>query len=94
MNEPTNGVPTPSSVTGRRHRFTGAHPYPALPKSRLPLIRGVLWVTWAAFLALLDGFRGLIPGVRRTSAPKQPELSVESHVVARPSRLPSLTPTG
>ena len=94
MNEPTNGVPTPPSVTGRRRRFTGAHPYPALPKSRLPLIRGVLWVTWAAFLAILDGLRSLIPGVRRTAAPQQPKPSAESGVMARPPRVPSLTPTG
>ena len=94
MNEPTNGVPTPPSVTGRRRRFTGAHPYPALPKSRLPLLRGVLWVTWAAFLAVLDGLRGLIPGVRRTSVQEQPEPSADSGVIARPPRVPSLTPTG
>jgi hypothetical protein len=53
-----------------------------------------LWVTWAAFLAALDGLRGLIPGVRRTSVAERPEPSVDSGVIARPPRVPSLTPTG
>jgi hypothetical protein len=94
MSEPTNRVPTPSSVTGRRRRFTGANPYPALPRSRLPLLRGVLWVTWAGFLALLDTARGLIPGIRRARGSDVAESAVEPKAAARPPRLPSLTPTG
>lgn len=94
MSEPMNREVTPASVTGRRRRFTGAHPYPALPQSRLPLLRGVLWVTWAAFLALLDAVRGLLPGSRRRSA--SPTATAESEIasVARSPRVPSLTPTG
>jgi len=94
MSEPTNRVPTPPSVTGRRRRFTGANPYAALPRSRLPLLRGVLWVTWAGFLALLDTMRELIPGVRRNRGARVPESAVEPNAVARSPRLPSLTPTG
>ena len=94
MSEPTNRVPTPPSVTGRRRRFTGANPYPALPQSRLPLIRGVLWVTWAAFLASLDGLRNLIPGLGRVRRVRGPKQTAEPSVVARPPRVPSLTPTG
>ena len=90
MSEPTNKTPTPSSVTGRRRRFTGANPYPALPQSRLPLLRGVLWLAWAGFLAMLDALRGLLLGRRRTSAAPVPEPTV----ITRAPRVPSLTPTG
>ena len=93
MSESTNRTPTPPSVTGRRRRFTGAHPYPALPQSRLPLLRGVVWVMWAGFLAVLDTLRDLIPGVRR-SARRTREQAQESRAVTRPPRMPSLTPTG
>ena len=94
MSEPTNRAPTPPSVTGRRRRFTGANPYPALPQSRLPLLRGVFWVTWAAFLALLDGMRELIPGLRRSRSVPKPIAQTETPIVSRPPRVPSLTPTG
>jgi hypothetical protein len=94
MSEPTHRAPTPPSVTGRRRRFTGAHPYPALPQSRLPLLRGVMWVTWAGFLALLDTIRDLLPGARRASARKQPAGESQPTIVPRPPRMPSLTPTG
>ena len=67
MSESTNRVPTPPSVTGRRRRFTGAHPYPALPQSRLPLLRGVVLVIWAGFFAVLDTLRDMIPGIRRSA---------------------------
>jgi hypothetical protein len=93
MSEPTNRAPTPTSITGRRRRFTGAHPYPALPRSRLPLLRGVLWVTWAAFLALLEAVRDLLPGSRRSTKPVREEAQPEKSIVARPPRMPSLTPT-
>jgi hypothetical protein len=93
MSESTNRAPTPSSVTGRRRRFTGAHPYPTLPQSRLPLARGVLWVAWAALLAGLDAIRDVLPGGRkRRSAAKRVPGSPTS--AARPTRVPSLTPTG
>jgi hypothetical protein len=94
MSEPTNREATPASVTGRRRRFTGAHPYPALPQSRLPLLRGVLWITWAAFLALLDALRGLLPGRRRWSGDSAAAVESHSRAVSRPPRVPSLTPTG
>ena len=93
MSEPVNRASTPTSVTGRRRRFTGANPYPALPRSRLPLLRGVLWVTWAGFLALLDGLHGLIPGVRRRTVRPVAESTVEPDSDGRPPRLPSLTPS-
>jgi len=93
MSEPTNRAPTPPSITGRRRRFTGAHPYPALPQSRLPLLRGVLWVTWAAFLALIDATRDILPGGRRSARRSPEDVQPESPVVARPPRMPSLTPT-
>jgi hypothetical protein len=92
MTEPTNHTPSAPSNTGRRRRFTGAHPYPALPKSRLPLLRGVLWITWAAFLALVDAGRGLF-GRRRHRASRA-EPSRPTAGVARRPRMPSLTPTG
>jgi hypothetical protein len=94
MSESTNRVPTPTSVTGRRRRFTGANPYPALPQSRLPLLRGVLWVTWAAFLAILDSLRDLIPGLRGSRSATKPNVHPEAPAVSRPPRMPSLTPTG
>jgi hypothetical protein len=94
MSEPSHRAPTPPSVTGRRRRFTGAHPYPALPQSRLPLLRGVLWVTWAAFLALLEAIRDILPGGRRSTRRVPEGAQPESRVVARPPRMPSLTPTG
>jgi hypothetical protein len=94
MSEPTNRAPTPPSVTGRRRRFTGANPYPALPQSRLPLVRGVFWVTWAAVLALFDGIRELVPGLRRARSPRNTAPPTETSVVPRPPRMPSLTPTG
>ena len=94
MSEPTSQAPTPPSVTGRRRRFTGANPYPALPQSRLPLLRGVLWVTWAALLATLDGVRELIPGLRRSRSAGKAAVQTEAPVVSRPPRMPSLTPTG
>jgi hypothetical protein len=93
MSEPRNRATTPPSVTGRRRRFTGAHPYPALPKSRLPLVRGVLLLTWAAFLALLDVLGGILRGRRRhgrTTVKSRPEPRQPS----RTPRMPSLTPTG
>ena len=92
MSEPTRHTPAPS-ITGRRRRFTGAHPYPALPRSRLPLLRGVLWVTWAAVAALFDAARGLLSGRRRS--PKGEDVSSRAPAaVTRPPRVPSLTPTG
>lgn len=94
MSEPTNRAPTPPSVTGRRRRFTGANPYPALPQSRLPLLRGVFWVTWAAFLAALDTVRDLIPGRRRMRSAPKPSPQIERPAGSRPPRMPSLTPTG
>jgi hypothetical protein len=94
MSEPTNRAPTPPSVTARRRRFTGAHPYPALPQSRLPLLRGVLWLTWAAFLAVIDGMLELLPGGRRSARGRVEEAQPETRVAARAPRLPSLTPTG
>lgn len=92
MSESMNRTPTPPSVTGRRRRFTGAHPYPALPQSRLPLVRGVLWITWAGFLAVVDSVRDALPGGRK----RRPASSVasSSQSGARPTRVPSLTPTG
>jgi hypothetical protein len=90
MSEPTSHTPA-SSVTGRRRRFTGANPYPALPRSRLPLLRGVFWVTWAAVAAVFDAALGLIPGRRKSSSVNEPSREA---VVSRPPRLPSLTPTG
>ena len=93
MSEPSHRAPTPPSVTGRRRRFTGANPYPALPQSRLPLLRGVLWVTWAAFLALLEAIRDILPGGRRSGGQIPAGAQPESRVVARPPRMPSLTPT-
>ena len=93
MSESTNRAPTPPSVTGRKRRFTGAHPYPTLPKSRLPLLRGVLWVTWASLLAALDTIREALPGGRRRrSAPERVPDAPQN--TARPTRVPSLTPTG
>jgi hypothetical protein len=91
MSEPRSQTPAPS-VTGRRRRFTGAHPYPALPKSRLPLLRGVLWVTWAAVAAVFDAARSLI-GMRRSTTKAEVDAR-EPAAVARPPRVPSLTPTG
>jgi len=79
-------------VTGRRRRFTGAHPYPALPKSRLPLVRGVLLLTWAAFLALLDVLGGLLPGRRPKRGPSR-KAREEPRQPSRTPRMPSLTPT-
>ena len=94
MSEPTNREATPASVTGRRRRFTGAHPYPALPQSRLPLLRGVLWVSWAAVLALFDALFSLLPGRRRWSSSGTTAAEPDAQPVARPPRVPSLTPTG
>ena len=94
MSESTNRAPTPPSVTGRRRRFTGAHPYPALPQSRLPLLRGVVWVIWAGVLAVLDTLRDLIPGVRRSARRAKEKAQQEPRAVPRPPRMPSLTPTG
>jgi hypothetical protein len=93
MKETTNQAPNPASITGRRRRVTGAHPYPALPKSRLPLLRGVLWVTWAGVLALFDSLRELLPGGRRA---RRRAVDARATQVAnnRPPRVPSLTPTG
>ena len=92
MSEPRNRATTPPSVTGRRRRFTGAHPYPALPKSRLPLVRGVLLLTWAAFAASLDAFVGLLPG-RRPKRAAQVKARQEPRQPSRTPRMPSLTPT-
>jgi hypothetical protein len=91
MNDTTN-TPTPPSVTGRRRRFTGAHPYPALPQSRLPLLRGVLWVTWAGFLALVETVRAVLPGNGRSKR-RIGDASV-AEPAPRAPRMPSLTPTG
>jgi hypothetical protein len=93
MSEPTSKTPA-TSVTGRRRRFTGAHPYPALPRSRLPLLRGVLWVTWAAVAAVFDAVRGLVRFQGRSPSRVQNAHSREPAAVARPPRVPSLTPTG
>ena len=90
MREPANPTPA-ASVTGRRRRFTGAHPYPSLPKSRLPLLRGLLWVTWAAVAALFDAARGLFSARRAARTEGQPR---DTAAVSRPPRMPSLTPTG
>lgn len=92
MSEPRNRATTPPSVTGRRRRFTGAHPYPALPKSRLPLVRGVLLLTWAAFLASVDALFGLLPG-RRSKRAAQVKARQEPRQPSRTPRMPSLTPT-
>jgi len=94
MSESTNRAPTPPSVTGRRRRFTGAHPYPALPQSRLPLLRGFAWVIWAGFLAVLDTLRDMIPGLRRSRRRGVEKAQQEPRAVPRPPRMPSLTPTG
>ena len=94
MSESSNRAPTPPSVTGRRRRFTGAHPYPSLPKSRLPLLRGVVWVVWAGFLAVLDTLRDMIPGVRRSARRAARKAQQEPRAATRPPRMPSLTPTG
>ena len=93
MSEPRNRATTPPSNTGRRRRFTGAHPYPALPKSRLPLLRGVLLVMWAAFLALLDALRGILPGGRRPRRAADKKAQKETRPAPRAPRMPSLTPT-
>jgi hypothetical protein len=93
MSDATNRAQTPPSVTGRRRRFTGAHPYPALPQSRLPLLRGVLWVTWAACLAIVGSLVELLPGVRRSKR-RGKEIPTSEPVVPRGPRVPSLTPTG
>lgn len=92
MSEPRNRATTPPSVTGRRRRFTGAHPYPTLPKSRLPLVRGVLLLTWAAILALLDALGGLLPG-RRPRRATDSKARPEPRQPSRTPRMPSLTPT-
>jgi hypothetical protein len=94
MSEPRNRAATPPSVTGRRRRFTGAHPYPALPKSRLPLLRAVWWLMWAGLFALLDALRGILPGGRRPGRPTQAKAQQEPRVPSRTPRMPSLTPTG
>jgi len=94
MSDSTERAQTPSSVTGRRRRFTGAHPYPALPQSRLPLLRGVLWVTWAACLALVGSVAELLPGVNRSRRRANKNAAAEPKAVPRAPRLPSLTPTG
>ena len=94
MSESPNRAPTPPSVTGRRRRFTGANPYPALPQSRLPLLRGVLWVTWAAMLALLETVREMLPGGRRSSRAARRHAQQDAAKSPRPPRVPSLTPTG
>jgi hypothetical protein len=49
---------------------------------------------WAAFLAILDSLRELIPGLRRSRSAVKPVAEKEAPAVTRPSRLPSLTPTG
>jgi hypothetical protein len=94
MSEPRNRATTPPSITGRRRRFTGAHPYPALPKSRLPLVRGVLLLTWAGFLALLDALGGILPGRRRPKRATDIKARPEPRQPSRTPRMPSLTPTG
>jgi hypothetical protein len=94
MSEPRNRANTPPSITGRRRRFTGANPYPALPKSRLPLVRGALLLTWAAFLALLDALGGLLPGRRRTKRAAEVKARSGPRQPSRTPRMPSLTPTG
>ena len=94
MSEPSHRATTPPSVTGRRRRFTGANPYPALPQSRLPLLRGMFWVTWAAFLAVLEALRDILPGGRRSARHASRNAEPESRGVARRPRMPSLTPTG
>ena len=91
MSESTNPAQTPASVTGRRRRFTGAHPYPALPQSRLPLLRGVLWIVWAAVLATLDTIRDVVRGGRRL---RTPVAAAPKSAGTRAPRVPSLTPTG
>lgn len=94
MSEPRHQATTPPSVTGRRRRFTGAHPYPALPKSRLPLVRGVLLLAWAALLALLDALGGMLPGRRRSRRATDVKARREPRQPSRTPRMPSLTPTG
>jgi hypothetical protein len=94
MSESRIRANTPPSATGRRRRFTGAHPYPALPKSRLPLVRGVLLLTWAAFLALLDALGGLLPGRRRPKRATDAKAPPEPRRPSQTPRMPSLTPTG
>ena len=93
MSEPRNRATTPPSVTGRRRRFTGANPYPALPKSRLPLVRGVWLLAWAAFLALLDALGGLLRGRRRPGRATGSRVRPEPRQPSRTPRMPSLTPT-
>jgi len=51
-------------------------------------------VTWAGFLAVLDTVRDMIPGVRRSARKARHAAQKESRAVARPPRMPSLTPTG
>ena len=94
MSESTNRAPTPPSVTGRRRRFTGAHPYPALPQSRLPLLRGVVLVIWAGFFAVLDTLRDMIPGIRRPAHRAAAKAQADPRAVSATPRVPSLTPTG
>jgi hypothetical protein len=94
MSDPTNRAHTPPSITGRRRRFNGAHPYPALPQSRLPLLRGMLWLTWAACLAIVDTVLELVPGTTRSRRRKSNCGASEPTAVPRRPRLPSLTPTG
>jgi len=60
----------------------------------LPLVRGVLLLTWAAFLALLDALGGLLPGRRRPKGVAEVKPRPEPRQPSRTPRMPSLTPTG
>ena len=89
------------TTTGRRRRYERAHPYPELPRSRLPLVRAVIWLVIAAIAALV---RFLTAPIRRRFAtpavtqasPREsaPHPRRESRTPRMPlaPRAPSLTP--
>jgi hypothetical protein len=91
---------TALTTTGRRRRFERAHPYPELPRSRLPFARALVWLLIASIAALLRFIgspirrrlarRHAAPAADQAAAARRPE-SRDARPPLAP-RVPSLTP--
>ena len=82
-----------------RRRYERAHPYPELPRSRLPLLRAIVWLVIAGLSALVRFV--LAPVRRRFSRPpiapapeaaKRPRAESRTPRMPLAPRAPSLTP--
>ena len=87
------------TTTGRRRRFERAHPYPELPRSRLPLLRAIVWLVIAGISALTRFVLGpLRRRLRRPSKVAAAETAIRPRPGSRTPRMPlaprapSLTP--